>query len=106
MAKKQRKEIQRYPAGINIVWGKTPIYAYQIYDITYDDGSRGIERGKSIRTLPGYEDFNGTAAEKKRASLSLRCDLDYAMRAAHALHEAIGAACWQLDMPDNKGGRR
>jgi hypothetical protein len=104
MAKKtKKKEIRRHPVGINILWGKSGVSAYQLYDISYDDGSCGIERGQSVRTLPGFEDMNGTKAQIKEASRSLRPDLEAAMQAAHILLARIGDACWDLDAPKKKG---
>lgn len=106
MAKKRKpKELQRRPVGINILWGKAGVSAYQLYDITYQDEKSiycRIERGQSLRTMPGFEDMNGTPAQIKVAGRSLRWDLAPAMQACHTLMKAIGNACWRLDAPKEK----
>lgn len=96
----------RRPAGIQILYNlRGGPSAYQLYETVYADGTTIIVRGSSLRTLPGFQDLNGTKKQKEEAQRSLRCDLEPAMLACHTLLERIGNACWDLDFPKPKKKR-
>lgn len=103
MAKKKRKERDRIPMGIMIMGGiNVPICAYQVYRITYDDGTMEIDRGLTLHSAPGWNHLNDMTKKQRNAALDLRPDLTAAMQASQILLERIGNACWDLDTKGKK----
>jgi len=103
MAKKKRKELDRTTMGIQIMGGtRSPICAYQVYRVTYDDGTVEVDRGMTLHTMPGFNHLNDMTNKQRAAALDLRPDLTAAMQAAQILLERIGNACWDLDTKGKK----
>lgn len=107
------KEIleQRRPIGINVVMstGKGGgLYAYQLYESAYrvkrkgkkyDDINWEVRRGDNLRVMHGFQDLNGTDAEKKECARTLHPHMEPALRASAILLERVGNLCWDFDQP-------
>jgi hypothetical protein len=103
MAKKKRKELNRIPMGIQIMGGtNVPICAYQVYRVTYDDGTVETDRGLTLHSAPGFNHRNNMTKRQRDAALDFRPDLTAAMQASQILLERIGNACWDLDTKGKK----
>jgi hypothetical protein len=97
----------RRPVGIHVVGNmKGPIFSYQLYDCVYTDGHSEIRRGQNLRTYYGTQDMNGTKEQIKKSMLSLRPDLEPAMRACQVLLEKISNSCLDLDTPKTKKAKK
>jgi hypothetical protein len=91
----------RRPVGIQILYShRCPAMAFQLYEVLYSDGSSDVRRGQNLRTIHGFQDLNGTKAQKKKAAKSLRVDFEAPLIAAHILLERVSDALWDLDKPD------
>lgn len=103
----ERKDLRR-PCGINIIWGRVPVFAYQLYEVTYSDNSSAVVRGQNLHTSVMFQHINGTKKQKLEAAKSLRPDLENAMQSASILLTAIKHACEDLDseLPKTRAPRR
>ena len=98
---KKRRETDRLPMGIKVMGGGNfPPCAFQVYRISYDDGTSEIERGLTLYSLPGISE----QGEKPRADV--RHDLIDHMRAMAILQERLSEALYDLDVPKPKKGKK
>lgn len=103
MAKRKRKELNRIPMGISVIGGtNVPICAFQVYRVTYDDGTVETDRGLTLHSAPSYHHRHDMTKRQRDAALDYRPDLTAAMQASQILLERIGNACWDLDAPKEK----
>lgn len=104
MAKK-RKETDRRPVGIYVTVAKSGPLAYQLYEVSYDNGKEYvsvIEKGAYIHCWPGIRVANPSPKEKAKEKAKAkfhRPDLDYYIRAAALMLEPVARACWDADKP-------
>ncbi len=95
---KQRRVIGMYVSGGGGKVGLT--YAHAIYEVSYLEGNTVVvkhERGRNLRVLPGFQDFNGTKKQKERYAVELRPQYESMIRAAATLMHDIEQACVDID---------
>lgn len=100
MAKRKKKPyvVKKYPMGMSIYGGvRFPFQFNMNYELQWSDGSTTVQRGNSVRTVPFFQDLNGTKAQKKVAGETFRPELGTILNAAKILFAALENACFEVD---------
>lgn len=92
------KEYQRSAEALYIAAGaRCPPIAHALYRVFMDDGSSRYERGRTLRTMHGTQDLNGSKKEIAMHAISLRTEMHTEVSAAALLYQHIMAECQYID---------